>query len=596
MVTVFTAFISLRYLLWRLTETVIPFMGSGNEISEMIWVGSVFFFETLMFIEMFIFLLIMSKYNDRHLVEHKPMAFYPTVDIFIPTYDEPIDVLEKTIIGARNIDYPNFKVWVLDDGKRDWLKDYCEEKGVNYLIREDNSHAKAGNMNNGLKHASGDFVAIFDADFVPNRNFLKKTVPYFDDESIGIVQTPQTFFNKDPIQTNLNLHMEMPDEQRLFFEEMAPARDGWDAAFCCGSCSIVRRKALDEIDGFPTESITEDLLTTLSLLNHGYRTIYHNETLSRGLASESTEGYFVQRERWCQGGIQCMLLKNGPLRMKGLSLFQRLLFLPYGWIVQPLGRLFILLVPLVYLWYGLSPIQFVTTENIIDYFVPMFVILTLSNLWLTGRKYYPLLNTAVGIFSTFRLLLTVIQTLIKPFGRPFKVTPKGSNNDDKPNIEVFTLVCSLVFFFLTVLGIVINTVPELAILDDVEFFPYAVIWGTMNLIYLFISILLCFDFTSQRKEERFDACDYTLFVNNNEVNMKDVSVNGFSSEKIPDVEKNDYITVTLFNNDADKSMTVTGRVVNSRSLTAVNIIHVGENSRDRMIEVLFSGDFDKLCP
>ncbi|MFW8643997.1 glycosyltransferase [Rhizobium beringeri] len=131
-----------------------------------------------------------------------------------------------------------------------WLKAYCEEKGAIHVTRPDNSHAKAGNMNNGLKVSSGDFIAIFDADFVPYGHFLRRTLPFFSDATIGIVQTPQHFFNTDPVQTNLGLENIWPDEQRLFFDEIAPSRDIWDVSFCCGSCSIARRKAIDEIGGF----------------------------------------------------------------------------------------------------------------------------------------------------------------------------------------------------------------------------------------------------------------------------------------------------------------------------------------------------------
>ncbi|WSH01682.1 glycosyltransferase [Rhizobium ruizarguesonis] len=300
--------IALRYILWRLFETVLPYPNNGLNFY---WVWFLFIIEILAFFEVVLFLVLMSRYVDRSAEADRlaPDFFrgdedeLPTVDVFIPTYNEPLDVLERTIIGALALDYPQdkLKVYVLDDQRRNWLKAYCEEKGAIHVTRPDNSHAKAGNMNNGLKVSSGDFIAIFDADFVPYRHFLRRTLPFFSDATIGIVQTPQHFFNTDPVQTNLGLENIWPDEQRLFFDEIAPSRDIWDVSFCCGSCSIARRKAIDEIGGFPTESITEDLLTTLSMLNKGYKTRYLNERLSMGLAAENLTGYFVQRERWCQG-------------------------------------------------------------------------------------------------------------------------------------------------------------------------------------------------------------------------------------------------------------------------------------------------------
>jgi cellulose synthase (UDP-forming) len=275
----FVLAVALRYLWWRFDATVLPYPHDGLTFY---WVWFLFIIELLAFTEIVIFLLTMSRYADRSVEADRlqaafaarPQDEWPTVDVFIPTYDEPIDVLERTIVGALALDYPKdkFKVYVLDDKRRDWLKKYCEVKGAVHVTRPDNLHAKAGNLNHGLKVSNGELVAIFDADFVPYRQFLRRTAPFFREPDIGLVQTPQHFFNKDPVQSNLGIERVWPDEQRLFFDEMAASRDAWDVSFCCGSCSIMRRQAVEAIGGIPTESITEDLLTTLAMLNKGYKT------------------------------------------------------------------------------------------------------------------------------------------------------------------------------------------------------------------------------------------------------------------------------------------------------------------------------------
>ena len=122
------------------------------------------------------------------------------MDVYIPTFNEPMEVLEKTITGVLCLDYPNFSAWVLDDGRRPWVKAFCEAKGVGYLTRPNNSHAKAGNINHALTKTSADFVAVFDADFIPQRNFLMRTMGFFADPSIGVVQVPHAFYNYDPTQ------------------------------------------------------------------------------------------------------------------------------------------------------------------------------------------------------------------------------------------------------------------------------------------------------------------------------------------------------------------------------------------------------------
>nr|WP_246638715.1 glycosyltransferase [Rhizobium binae] len=485
-------------MLWRLTETVLPFPDGGPSFY---WVWILFIVEVLACVEVILFLVLMSRYVDRSAeADRLARVFFardqrglPTVDVFIPTYNEPLDVLERTIIGARSLDYPADKlnVYVLDDQRRDWLKAYCEEKNVIHITRGDNSHAKAGNMNNGLKVSSGEFIAIFDADFVPYRHFLRRTLPFFCDESIGIVQTPQHFFNVDPVQSNLGLENIWPDEQRLFFDEIAPSRDAWDVSFCCGSCSIARRKAVDAIGGFPTESITEDLLTTLSMLNKGYKTRYLNERLSMGLAAENLTGYFVQRERWCQGGIQTLYLYNGPLRGPGLTLFQRIMFLPASWLVQYLVRFTVLLVPIVYFWFGLLPLYFTDIADYVAHQVPLLAAYFLLMLWITPTRYLPVVSSAVGTFATFRMLPTVVSSLVRPFGKPFRVTPKGSGNESNQfDRYSFTWIASIVA--VTVVGLLVNVVPETSHVQG-QFSPVAAWWSGINIVVLLIASLICFE-------------------------------------------------------------------------------------------------------
>ncbi|OEC96908.1 glycosyltransferase [Rhizobium sp. YK2] len=494
----FVAAVALRYMIWRFTQTVLPYPYDG---ANFYWVWLVFIVELLAFTDVVLFLILMSRYVDRSREADKLGKIFfsrdqrelPTVDVFIPTYNEPLDVLERTIVGALSLDYPaeKLKVYVLDDQRRDWLKTFCEQKNAVHVTRRDNSHAKAGNMNNGLQVSSGDFVAVFDADFVPYRNFLRRTLPFFSDESIGIVQTPQHFFNADPVQTNLGLENIWPDEQRLFFDEIAPSRDGWDVSFCCGSCSIARRKAIEEIGGFPTESITEDLLTTLSMLNKGYKTRYLNERLSMGLAAENLTGYFVQRERWCQGGIQTLYLHNGPLRGPGLTLFQRIMFLPASWIVQYLVRLMILIIPIVYLWFGLLPLYFTDIADYVSYQVPLLAAYFLLMLWITPTRYLPVISSAVGTFATFRMLPTVVSSLIKPFGKPFRVTPKGSGNQAN-QFDKYTFAWIAALITITALGLIIDIVPETAQIQA-QFSPIAAFWAGINIVVLVIASLICFE-------------------------------------------------------------------------------------------------------
>ena len=188
----------------------------------------------------------------------------PPIDVLICSYNEEKEILERTIVGALGMDYPNFRVWMLDDNRRAWVKTLCAELGCHYLSRSDNAHAKAGNINHALKQIAvspdpPEFVSILDADFVPTPQFLKRAMSLFRNPAIGVVQTPQHFVNPDPIQINLGATKFWPDEQRFFFDVVLPAKDAWSAAFCCGTSSIVRMQPLMKIGGFPTDSVDRGL-------------------------------------------------------------------------------------------------------------------------------------------------------------------------------------------------------------------------------------------------------------------------------------------------------------------------------------------------
>lgn len=590
--------LSVHYLIWRLLNTI--WSDSDDSMLAQSWIVGVWSIELLAFIEVAVFLLIMSRTNTRSAQadQHRLPTPLPHVDIFIPTYNEPLDVLEKTIIAAAAMDYPHKTVWVLDDGRREWLREFCRDNGVRHLTRPDNLHAKAGNMNHALAYAQGQFIAVFDADFVPSPGFVRRTLGFFNDASIGIVQTPQHFYNKDPIQTNLGLVKIYPDEQRLFFDEMAASRDAWAAAFCCGSCSILRREAVDAIGGIPTESITEDLLTTLVMLRKGFKTIYLNERLSMGLAAESIEGFFVQRERWCRGAIQSLFLRWGPLG-PGLTLMQRMLFFPTSWLTQYTVRLTLIAVPLAYLLLGWLPFHFTNVGDMVFYQLPVFLAFFLASRWLVGGHFSPLVSSPAGLFASFRLGPTVVASLLKPFGKPFKVTPKGSQAASHGRrVDFFSLSMILLCMGLTLTGLLINVVPELARVPYDEFFPIAVFWSLINIATLAMAALLCFEGSRVRKEERFFAHEAALLHDGHgtsTVHIIDISVDGCR------LEQHHEITTQL--DHQASSLTVEGvgqlrikPVRQSAQHLAVVFDYDSPEQRKAMILKLFSGQYNTVKP
>jgi cellulose synthase (UDP-forming) len=495
----------LRYLAWR--------VGASLEVEGLGWAGQLWVWtclgaELLLIFDNFLSLLVMSRWADRSheadrhcaRLRSTPASELPTVDILIPTYNEDLEVLERTIVGAKSIDYPNARVWVLDDGRRDWLEEFCARKGVGYLRRPDNRHAKAGNINHALELTDGEFVAIFDADFVPHRDFLYRTLGFFADPRIGIVQTPQRFFNPDPVQLNLGAPRLFPDEQRFFFDRVLPSRDAWDAAFCCGSNCVVRRAALELIGGIPTGSVTEDVLTTLALLRHGYVTRYLNEKLALGLSAESLKAFFVQRQRWCRGGVQLLFLRDGPLG-PGLDPMKRLLFLPIYWLVQLPAILLLALMPVVYLWTGVPPLHVASLDDFLGYQVATLLFFVLTFAWLAPRSFVPVLTTAVHMFMAIRLAPTALSTLIKPFGEPFRVTPKGAAGRRSASDGITAGVALLLL--LACLGGALRVPLGYLVGHEHRLAEVAVACALFESVLLLIVLLLSMDRERPRAQDRF---------------------------------------------------------------------------------------------
>lgn len=504
-----------RYLGWRIFETVLPASGEWYEVA---WIWLCFAVEIFALFDAAILYLCFLRITDhrREADTHEarlramPTSGLPSVDVYIPTYSEPLDVLEKTVTGALCLDYPNFTVWVLDDGRRPWLKAYCEEKGVGYITRPDNAHAKAGNINHALTKTTGDYVAIFDADFIVQRNFLIRALGFFADPKVGIVQIPHTFYNPDPLQTNLAVRKTIPDDQRFFFEALMPSRDGWDAAFCCGSNSITRREALRAVgDALPVESLTEDMLLSLTLLRKGYVTRFLNEPLAYGLAPEGLRAFFIQRSRWARGAMQILYLRTGPLG-PGLSLMQRLLFLPTHWLSQSLSMVFGILAPIVFLWTGVLPMVNVTLDAVVSYLLPMILAVVGGICLYAPRQYFPLASQVLGTFQSFRLLPTLLVTLIKPFGHGFRVTPKGGGAGAAGyDPEVFWTAALLIAA--TATGILVNIVPEWRVIAETALIPVVATWGSYNIVILFLVCMLSVQGSVKRSEERF-ACNDPVWV------------------------------------------------------------------------------------
>ncbi|SHI88893.1 cellulose synthase (UDP-forming) [Palleronia salina] len=497
-----------RYLQWRLGETLPE---PGTAIGEQVFFYTVLAIELAVWVETAILFAMLSRRRDNSAAADAgearlralAPADHPTVDVFIATYNEDLAVLEKTIVGAAALDWPEdrLRVCVLDDGQRDWLRDYCATKGVDYLTREGNAHAKAGNINAAIARTDGEFFMVLDADFVPQQNFLYRAMGLFADEKVGIVQIPHSFYNADPMQTNLGMRGQMPDDQRLFFGEIMAGRDGWNAAFCCGSNSITRRKAIEAVGGgLPYGSITEDMLLTLAMLRKGYVTRYLNERLAIGLAPESLSAMYVQRARWARGAMQILFLREGPFG-PGLKLQHRILFLPTHWLVQPLVVLATLGMPAICLWTGWSPLPGATTEEILSVQLPAVAATMLALRLVAPGSYFPLASTVHTALQTPRTLPTVLTTLVRPHGHAFKVTPKGKAAGNATDRLMSLAPSALVL--VTAIGLYLNSDINTRILDTADQLSLTAVWAVLAMLVLSVVQVVAMSPPGEIEEEKF---------------------------------------------------------------------------------------------
>src|SRR6266567_6232965 len=427
---IMSMFCTFRYGYWRISGTVMFFRDPANHWGAL----DAFFILSLIFAEVYaFFILFLGYFQTIWPLRRAPVALpddereWPHVDVLIPTYNEPLDVVRYTALGALNIDWPADKmhVYILDDGRRKEFEQFAFEAGIGYKIRPDNKHAKAGNINTALKSMKSPYVAIFDCDHVPTRSFLQMTMGWFlRDRKLAMLQTPHHFYSPDPFERNLQQFRIIPNEGELFYGIVQDGNDFWNATFFCGSCAVLRRTALDEIGGIAVETVTEDAHTSLRMQTNGWNTAYINIPQAAGLATERLSGHVKQRIRWARGMIQIMRIDN-PLFARGLSPAQRLCYFnAMTHFLYALPRLIFLTAPLIYLLFGHVNIPGYWAA-ILAYAFPHLALSNIANSRIQGQHRHSFWNDIYETVLAPYILLPTILALINPRLGRFHVTAKG---------------------------------------------------------------------------------------------------------------------------------------------------------------------------
>jgi cellulose synthase (UDP-forming) len=512
--------LTVRYVLWRSLAT----LNLSNPENGVFSLG-LFWLEMLMLTSSTIQLFLMLRVRDRHheaniqSIAVLEGAFTPTVDVLIPTYNEPDFILRRTIIGCQAMDYSNKHIYLLDDTHRPEIRKMAADLGCEYMTRPDNQYAKAGNLNHAIAHTTGELIVVFDADFVPTRNFLTRTVGFFQDEQVALVQTPQSFYNPDPIARNLGLEDVLTSEEEVFYRQIQPIRDAAGSVICAGTSFLVRRSALEAAGGFVTDSISEDYFTGIRLSAQGYKVIYLDEKLSAGLAADNMAAHATQRLRWARGTLQAFFIDSNPLTIQGLTFVQRLAHLEglLHWFTS-ISRVGYLLIPLAYSFLGVIPVR-ATGAELIYFFLPYYVMQLSVFSWLNFRSRSALLSDIYSLVLAIPLACTVIKVMLNPFSKGFQVTPKGTASD-RYSFNWHLGLPLIGFFIVTAISLwrniglcMVKGGWAAAALDHAEAVERAEsikglgigwLWSGYNLIMLGIALLILLDVPRPTLNEWFD--------------------------------------------------------------------------------------------
>lgn len=501
---------------------------------------------------------------------------FPHVDVFIATHNEDASLLYKTINGCKHMFYPDkekVNIYVCDDKNRPEIKALAESMGVHYFGLENNKHAKSGNFNNALYQTDAPLIATFDADMIPHSDFLMRSIPYFYlpyyeklesgewvkrdeplDEQIGFIQTPQRFYNPDLFHYNLYSEGHIPNEQDFFSREVNVANNAHNASVYTGSNTVLRRQAILEVGGFPTNTITEDFQLGVSIQEKGYRCYATTDVLSGGLTPTDFKSVIKQRRRWARGVIQSYYNLRIPFN-RNLSLAQKLIFTSnyfYWWTF--FRRIVYILAPILF---ALFDVRVVDNDFwlLLLFWIPSYFSMNRYMGYLVGnirtQRWGEIYETILAPF----MIVSVFLESIGIKARKFVVTKK-SNSVKKDYRYIFT--------HMILLGLVVASIIKFNYGKYGSELLYGMVinfWLLHHLINLLMSVAFFIQRPIHRHSERFISnFEANIHLSDNHIlqlNGIDISDGGFSAavdtmlfvpenqELIVELRKNHYRVLLL---------------------------------------------------
>lgn len=491
---------SIIYLIWRIFFTI-PF---GYGTVAIICGIYLLLVEIVGFFEAAIHYYSMSniQYPVKPEVDE---SLFPHVDVFIATYNEPVDLLYKTINGCVNMDYPDkskVHIYICDDSDRPEMKELAKKMNVNHLGRKNGKDAKAGNLNNALRNSKSPLVVTFDADMIPMHDFLTTGIPYFcAEEKIGFIQMPQSFYNPDLFQYNLFSEGRIPNEQDYFHRDIQVSRNKTNSVIYGGSNTIISREALVKIGGFYTKVITEDFATGMRIQSKGYKCYAIDEIHASGLSPADLKSLIKQRQRWARGCVQTGKKLNIIFR-KGLNIKQKLSYISsilywYG----GLKRLAYIMAPIMYSVFGVVVLKCTFIEVLI-FWLPMYLFSDASLKQLSKN----IRSTKwTNIYETILFPSLLLSVIFEGFGisqKKFLVTRKDGAEEDK-NYQFKKAIPHIFFAILSIIGIM-NCIRWTFISGSLSY-TVLLFWLTVNLYNIVMSVFFMLGRKVYRRAERFPA-------------------------------------------------------------------------------------------
>lgn len=518
----FATFVSaFVYIVWRLLFTLPLHHG----VISLIWGILLWVAEAITVLETF------THFNNVRCLKLPEMPdipnyMYPDVDLLICTHNESAELLYKTLNGCRYLSYPDkskVHVYLCDDQDRPEIKELTEQMGLHYFGFTGNIHAKAGNINYGLERTTSPLVAIFDADMIPTSDFLLETVPYFfakqmikengkwrerteeelaavqGEKDLGYVQTQQSFYNPDPLQRNLYLEENVPNEQDYFYRSVNVARTHTGSAAFAGSNTLFLRQALEDAGGLATYSITEDLATSVEILSRGYTSMAVDKELAHGLSPEDADSFIKQRQRWSRGSSQVVpnahfFKSKMPLRAK----YNFFLSYLYWWSFP--RRMIYLLSPVVYALFGIA-VADVSLWNLLLIWVPYRLIYNYGMDKMTNGTISSLWSSIMDTIQFPYLIFPVIAGTLKIPEKKFWVTPKDKVQGRNSRLRL--AAPHFVFLFLTIASTIICGYQLFVV--RYEGAAIALYWLVSNIFALIYAILYYVGRVNARNAERINA-------------------------------------------------------------------------------------------